>query len=134
MHHLLLSLLFGLLFTACTIVSPTTTTTNWLKALQNQYYDTAVDYMVVTDNNQLRSLTQTEKNTFISEYEKQYGMITGFSVDNQIPLNEETLNPLGAQQGYEVYFTLGSEKAGKTQERRFVIMVTGEWKIVYQQI
>ena len=119
-----------LLFTACTVDSPLTTTNNWLKDWKNDQNQEAASLLVNNENNQISQLSNQQKTTFIKNFEDTYGQIQDFSVQNAIPLSSDGLKPYNVSEGYEVYYTQVSQKQGEQHLKLILVKIDGAWKII----
>lgn len=123
---------FALLLNACSIASPLTTTENFLNLLQAQEYDRAADLLVIQDEKtqQLRFLTPKEKKAFIKSTQEKLGKVYRYDVQNNVPLNEASLVQFDTNQGYEVFYSLSTEKEGEKEFEHLVLKLDSDWKIL----
>ena len=129
MKKVIIFLLSLILLTACSVASPLTVTKQWLEQLE-QNPEQAISLMVIKKDNSVQNFSDQDKQDYIKNFEKEYGQITEYSVQNAIPLNEGQLKDYGVTEGYEVYYTQWSKNSGEAHLKILVVKVDGKWKIV----
>ena len=127
-----ITFLLCLLLGACQIASPTKTTEIFLEALSQNQYDQALEMVIIQDKttNQLRFLVEEEKQNWINNTQSQLGYIKQYSLQNTITLKEDVLDQFGVKQGYEVYYSLNSERGGSQNQKIYLFRINGDWKIL----
>jgi hypothetical protein len=127
----MLLLLTGAFFLAgCQVASPITTTQDFLTQLQNDHWEQAAPLVVVSEGAHIRSLTDQEQQTWAAATKEALGAVTGFTVQNAIPLQEPQLGELGSGEGYEVFFELATTKAGSQHLKAVLVKVDDSWKLL----
>lgn len=127
----ILALLGGVFFLAgCQVASPITTTQDFLTQLQNGYWEQAAALIVVSEGTHIRPLTDQEQQTWVATTKETLGAVTGFTVQNAIPLQEPQLSELGSREGYEVFFELAAAKAGSQHLKAILVKIDESWKLL----
>ena len=127
----LLLLLVGWAFlVGCQVASPITTTQDFLSQLQNDDWEQAATSIVTREGSPIRPLTSQEQQNWVTTTKETLGVVTSFTVQNAIPLQESQLSELGSGEGYEVFFELVTAKTGSKHLNALLVKVNTSWKLL----
>lgn len=135
LHCFLISLVIFNLAGCKPASSPITTTKRFFSLWQQEKYDEAFSLVVksepVSENQwKVSSLNEEEKKVLIENTKENSGKVLNYTVQNTVPIKEETLKKLQVAEGYEVYFNTETEKQGSKHSRYYLLKVDGVWKIL----
>jgi hypothetical protein len=121
MNKFFLIILSVILFGACTVASPLTTTKNWLEAMKSNNYDEALSYMELEN-----------KDSFLAEFKENYGKVAEYEIQNAIPLSSGEIEKLGVTEANTVYYKVKFENYKEENKKIVVIKKEGEWKVWWE--
>jgi len=121
MKKIILVLLSVILFSACTVASPLTTTKNWLEAMKNDNYEEAANFVEGENSD-----------GFLNEYKETNGKIVEYEVQNAIPLGSEEIEKLGVTEANTVYFKVRFENSEVENKKEILVKKDGEWKVWWE--
>lgn len=129
---IVITFLLCLLLSACQIASPTKTAETFLEALSQNQYDQALEMVIIQDKttSQLRLLAEEEKQNWINKTQTKLGQIKQYNLQSTIALEEDVLVQFGVKQGYEVYYSLDSERSGYQNQKVYLFRINGDWRIL----
>lgn len=118
------------LLAGCQVASPINTTKDFLSAIQQNNWEKASGFLVANEGQSVQLLTGPQKQAWIKTNQEKLGKVTGFTVQNTVPLKEDQLAQLGSQEGYQVFFELQSQHQGSQHLDAVIVKHDNSWKLI----
>ena len=124
-----LTIITFVLLSACNIISPITTTTKFLEALEAKNFTQAANYLIKSDQN---AYSEEEKVELAKKLEAKLGTIADFNDLNAVALSPGEIADLHTNEAYTVFFDLKMENYSTMHEKVIAIKIGSDWKLIYQ--